>query len=477
MIGTIILKELTQYRRDGRVLGIGALLACLVLVSLITGWSTYTMQRYESQQAQQEDRQTFASQGEKPPHAAAHFGRMAYKPVPPLAVFDSGAAPYLGQAIWLEAHRQDPAMFRPAEDSLELRRLADLSVVGILTTLLPLLVAMLGYGAFAAERERGTLRQVMSSGADVRRLLAGKLTTVAGIAIAASSISVATSTGVTLLVGEHVSVEDTILRAVGLVLAYGLYGLTLSAGALAVSARARSATSALLILLSIWAVCIVIVPRVAASVAEYIYPTPESGTFWADTSNARRAWRSDRESDEFRATERQVISRALGRHVGDREARTMAVNRNGLKLEVGEILDAAVYADAYRALYETYAVQQQMRRIVSALSPAIALQHASSALAATDISAHRHFALEAEKQRNAIIRRMNEDMMLNGAGQDFAYRASADFWETVPDFEYAQPPASFGLRSALPDLLVLTAWSVLAVCLAHRSARRLSPLA
>ena len=71
---------------------------------------------------------------------------MAYKPLPALAVFDPGAAPYLGQVIWLEAHRQDPAMFRPAEDSPELRRLADLSVAGVLTHLLPLLIFVMGYG-------------------------------------------------------------------------------------------------------------------------------------------------------------------------------------------------------------------------------------------------------------------------------------------------------------------------------------------
>ncbi|NJO34889.1 MAG: hypothetical protein HC869_19010 [Rhodospirillales bacterium] len=52
--------------------------------------------------------------------------------------------------IWLEAHRQDPAMFRPAEDAPELARLADLSVAGVLIALLPLLMFVMGYSASPA---------------------------------------------------------------------------------------------------------------------------------------------------------------------------------------------------------------------------------------------------------------------------------------------------------------------------------------
>ncbi len=113
---------------------------------------------------------------------------MAYKPPAALAVFDPGAAPYLGQVIWLEAHRQDPAMFRPAEDAPELGRLADLSVAGVLTNLLPLLVFVMGYGAFAGERERGTLRQVMTAGAGQDAVFAGKLVAVAGVGVAVAFV-------------------------------------------------------------------------------------------------------------------------------------------------------------------------------------------------------------------------------------------------------------------------------------------------
>lgn len=472
MIGVIARKELTECRRDGRMIAIAGLIALLVLVSLVTGWSTHAEQRRQAQRAQQDDQATFANQGPKPPHSAAHFGRMAYKPVPPLAVFDPGAAPYLGQVIWLEAHVRNPAMFRPAEDAPELRRLADLSVAGVLTLLLPLLIFVIGYGAFAAERERGTLRQVMSSGPGIGSLFAGKAVVIAGIGIAAALVAVAAALVLTLLIPGDVSAGNTIIRSACLVLGYGHYGLAWTAVALFVSARARDATSALLILLSIWATSVVVLPRIAASVAEHAYPTPDSRVFWTDTANAMRADRPARDSDEYLSAERQVLSRALRREVTAEEAAAMAVNRAGLNMEVSEVLGAKAYADAYRDLYATYGKQQCVRRLFSILSPAIALQHLSSALSGTDIAAHRHFSLQAERQRNVVIRAMNEDMMLKGEGQGFDYLADPDFWASIPDFAYRPPSASFAVRSAAWDLLVLQLWNVLAFWFALRAARR-----
>jgi ABC-2 type transport system permease protein len=376
--------------------------------------------------------------------------------------------------IWLEAHRQDPAMFRPAEDAPELRRLADLSVAGVLTMLLPLLMFLMGAGAFAAERERGTLRQILSTGPAINAIFAGKLAIVAGMGAGIACLALAVSIGVAVLAPSGSSAWDILARGAGLMVGYSLYSLACAGVALVVSARARSTTSALLILLSVWALSVVILPRVAASLAAHIHPTPDSGTFWTRTSSAIRANQPARKSEEYRALERQVLSRALGREITADEAASLNLNRAGLYLEISEVLGARAYSDAYQDLYANYENQQRLRRLVSIFSPAISLQHFSSAISGTDSAAHRHFASEAERQRQLVIRTMNEDMMLNGAGQGNAYLSSADFWERIPDFVYRAPSASVAIRSAVWDLLVLAAWSVVAFWLAWRSACRQS---
>jgi ABC-2 type transport system permease protein len=472
MIGAVARKELVVLRRDGRVLALLGLIGALALLSLLTAWATHVKHEQQVRQAQADDAAAFRRQGDKPSHSAAHFGRMAYKPPAPLAVLDPGATPYLGQVIWLEAHRQDPAMFRPAEDAPELSRLADLSVAGILTTLLPLLVFVMGYGAFAAERERRTLPQVLTAGASPGILFAGKLVAVAGLGVCVSSIIVVVATSIALVTGEGGPAGDTVLRGIGLSIGFAAYACACAGTALLVSAVARTATAALLILLTLWAVGIVVIPRVAASAGELLDPAPDASTFWTATSDTIRANRPKQASDALRSIEKRVIGRAVGREPSADQAPPTNLNRVALGQEISEVLGAQVYAEAYAALYATYDRQRDTRRAAAVLSPAIALSHWSAALAGTDLAAHRHFALAAEQQRQQLIRRINEDMMVNGAGQGYDYLAAAEFWGTVPDFVYRAPSASFAIRSALVDLLLLLSWAGLAIAAAWQVARR-----
>ena len=467
MIAAVVRKELTILRRDGRVLALIGLIGALVLIALLTAWAAHVSHEEQVRRAQSEDGRAFSQQQKKSSHSAAHFGRMAYKPPAPLAVFDPGAAPYLGQVIWLEAHRQDPAMFRPAEDAPELARLADLSVAGVLIALLPLLMFVMGYSAFAGERERGTLRQIMTAGAGHDAVFIGKLAAIAGVGIGLAFAVIAISTTTAVIVSEDASAGDTIIRGAAVFAGFAAYACACAGIALVVSARARTSTSALLILLTIWAVCIVIAPRVAANAGELLHPTPDAGAFWTQAADAIVANRPKRGSAELKLIEQQVISRA--------GAAAANLNRAALGQEISEVLGARVYAQAYRSLYDTYEQQRESRRSASIVSPAIALMHWSSALSGTDVAAHRHFATEAELQRQIIIRKINEDMMVNGAGQGYDYLPSAEFWSSVPDFSYSPPQAAFATRSALADLLALLAWSVIAITGAWYAARRLTP--
>jgi ABC-2 type transport system permease protein len=475
VIRVIAGKELRECRRDGRALAVAGLLVLLVLVSLVTGRTSRAEERRRAADAQETDRGAFLRQGEKAPHAVAHFGRMAYKPVPPLALFDPGASPYLGQVIWLEAHTQNPAMSRPAEDAPELRRLAELSAAGVLTLLVPLLLFVIGHSAFAAERESGTLRQVLSTGVAPGALFRGKLAVVAGIGVAASTAVVAASAALALT-APGASAADVAVRAAGLAAGYGLYAVACASVALWVSARSKTAASALLVLMALWAGAVVVLPRIAASAAARIHPTPEAGAFWADAADQIRARRSARGTEERRAAEARVLSRALGRDVTAAEAAGLDVNRVGLEMEVAEGIGAQAYAGAYAELHATYESQRRLRRFFSALSPAIALQHLSSALAGTDVAAHRHFALAAEQQRRAVIQALNAEMMLGGVGQGFTYRADADVWAHIPDVTYRPPTPWSALSEAGWDLVVVAAWCALTLVLARRAARGTEPV-
>ena len=153
----------------------------------------------------------------------------------------------------------------------------------------------------------------MTAGAGQDAVLAGKFVAVAGVGVCVALVVVAITTAAAVLSSDDGSALDTIVRGASIFVGFAAYACACAGVALFVSALARTATSALLILLTAWAVAIVVVPRVAASAGELLHPTPDGSTFWMDTAEAIQTDRPKRGSEALRQLEQQVISRATGR--------------------------------------------------------------------------------------------------------------------------------------------------------------------
>ena len=463
MILSIVKKELTELLRDGRAIGLSLIISLLLFLALITGLSTESMKEQIISQSKTADAAAFNEQGEKNPHSAAHFSRMAHKPVAPLSSFDPGVSSFLGQVIWLEAHYRNPAMFRAAEDAPELSRLENFSLAGVLTLVIPLLIILLGYGSISSERERGTLRQLIGSGTGLQTLLFGKFIVISGILFIILSVTVLLSIAMSLIFLDETgpSVLDFLLRGLSLLLVYGLYIVSLTAITLLVSAIVTESKTALLTLLGVWAVTVVALPRLSASIAEQVFPSPHSQEFWEATDARLEANRPDSAGAEYAALERRVIERALGRDLEEgADINNLPIKARGVRFAVSELIDSEGYDAAFAELFENYAKQRNLRRFLSVFSPTIALQHLSQSFSGTDIKAHEHFSNEAERQRNAIVRMLNEEIMIAGSGSSSNYLAPAEFWETVPEFRYEQPAIMSAWKQSIPDFLIIFFWGL-----------------
>lgn len=175
MIGAITAQTWRSTLRDGRFRLLAAVMLILALASGFSGWSHNRVQAAERIAAAEADQRNWLNQGSVNPHNAAHFGRWVPKPVAPLAFFDPGLEPQLGQLVRLEAHRQDPARSRPSEGSTALASFAAVTPAFVLQTLVPLLAILNGFSAFAGDRSRILLRQELAGGARTTDLLAGRL--------------------------------------------------------------------------------------------------------------------------------------------------------------------------------------------------------------------------------------------------------------------------------------------------------------
>jgi ABC-2 type transport system permease protein len=174
MIAIIAAKDLRELARDGRLLWAGGLVVVLMLVALAVGWNRYAEVSSERSAGQALDYDAWLQQGYRHPHDAAEQGMHVFRPEPPLAVVDPGIEPFVGSTVWLQAHRQTELKFRPAQDATGLQRFGNLSPAWLLQVLFPLLIIIVGFNAMSGERERGTLRQLLSLGVPTRTFSAAR---------------------------------------------------------------------------------------------------------------------------------------------------------------------------------------------------------------------------------------------------------------------------------------------------------------
>ncbi len=469
MISVIAGKEFKQLTRDGRFYLSSFLLLILFTAAVLTGWQRYTEIFEERAVAEEIIYEQWLSQGEKNPHAAAHYGVYAFQPLGPLAYFDSAVINFTGVSIWLEAHKQNIAKDRPASDMTSVQRFGDMTGAFVLQLLLPLVIIFLSFAAFAGEREQGTLRQKLSVGASPRILLLGKAL---GITLPLTVvIGIAAVMGAAVLIAADSA--ETLPRFIILVATYLLYGLIFLGLSLAVSAIARTAQMALVILIGFWILSSFVVPRFGATIVQYIYPTPSSITF-------AEAIASDTENgvDGVSQTQRirELQERTLERY-GVNTIAELPVNFEGLSFILMEQLGNAVFDKHYGGLQKTFESQESALQALAVASPLLALQNISAALAGTSLTDAHHFANAAEGFRRQFVRKMNEDLAFNSQSGDTGYRAGPKLWAEVSSFNYQPRPLADIIASVTFSIIVIMAWLIVAVTGAVIAASRLSKAA
>ncbi|HXG82463.1 MAG TPA: ABC transporter permease [Pyrinomonadaceae bacterium] len=278
MIFKIARKEFIETVRDRRFFVSALIIGGLLFAALTLGWQHSRQIERQHEAAAETTRKQWLNQGEKSPHSAAHYGVYAFKPQMPLAFVDRGIEAFTGVAIYLEVHKQNDFRYRLAQDQTALARFGELTAATVLQILLPLLIILLAFNAFAGERESGTLRQVLSLGVPAKNLAFGKVLGLTGVL--ASLLVPAVFIGAIALIltgeaGEPFGAWRFALLVIGYLLYLGIF-LTV---ALAVSALASSTRVALLALLGFWIFSCLIAPRAATDIARKTYPTASALEF------------------------------------------------------------------------------------------------------------------------------------------------------------------------------------------------------
>lgn len=434
------------------VLGLALLLA-LAAAATFTAWDSRRAAADERARHQSQVNQEFEAQPDRHPHRMVHYGHFVFRPLNPLAAFDSGVDAYTGHTLFLEGHRQNSANFGDVRQSSLLLRFGQLTPAFVLQVLAPLLLIFIGHAVLAREREAGTLRVLLAQGVMPRQIVGGKLLALIGAA------AIMLLPAFIALGWMGIETQGTAALALVLAVGYAVWMLIWAVGVVAASAFFSRGRDALLALLAVWAIGVVLVPRLAPEIAALANALPTRfETDIAVTRDLAALGDSHNPDDPYFAEFRKKVLASYGvLRIED-----LPVNYKGLVGMEGERLTSVLFKRYADASFERQHAQLRWVDGFGLLSPAIALRRLSMAAAGTDLHSYRGFVEAAEQHRYRLVQDLNRmqaeklSMATDRSSRD--NRISREHWHGIADFHHEPLTAAQSMRNAAPAALVLLAW-------------------
>jgi len=428
----------------------------LLFFALIAAFLHVQQQQHTVGHYSKDVRERWENNPDKHPHRMAHYGYVAFRQKYPLSFFDYGLDSYVGNVVFLEAHRQNTVNFSEASLSNGLLRFGEISAALILQLLVPLLLFFWGFALIAGERETGTLRLVLSQGVSWSALIMGKILGLFGLSL---TLFVPTILLALILLFFTGFTTNVFLSFGVLSISYLVYLFIMSVLAVWVSAKSSTAKTALVQLIGCWLFFTLLLPKLSQVTGQVFFPTPSKIEFDTAVEHELIQLGDSHNPDDphFTGIRDSVLA---ANNVSS--VKELDFNYSGLIMKEGERLSTEVFRRHEQALMEQYQQQQNMVRWTAFLNPYIAIKNVSMALSGTDFYAFRNFQTQSETYRYNLAQTMNNWQIKfianNTSSSDKGAVISQQYWKDFEDFQHEQLAFSTIISNEKLSLFALLMW-------------------
>jgi ABC-type transport system involved in multi-copper enzyme maturation permease subunit len=330
---------------------------------------------------------------------------------------------------------------------------------------LSLFAILFAYDAISGERQRGTLALTLSHAVPRPQYLTGKiLGTLLGLGV---PLLVPFLLGCVILIAMGIPISsDAWLRLSLIVLAGLLFFAAMVTLSVAVSAMTARSSSSFLILLAVWVLFILVLPRAALLIAGRSVDVPSLDDIAAQkTRLSQQLWTEDRERiGAFHPTPGLPPDKAMA------EFNSMMAGISSERNKKLEDLSARLHEERYNRQQEQAGLALGLAR----LSPASCFTIAATTLAGTSPDLQEHFQNEARAYQKTYAAFMVEKtgrnpgsgMMIRMVVKDGEQPKPIDPRE-IPVFEYHPPAGRDVISAAVPDIGFLALFGLLFFGAAH----------
>lgn len=445
--------------------GLFVLLALFLIVltyATISGWSAFEQHDHAVEHHQGAERESWEGNPDKHPHRMAHFGSFVFRLQHPLSIFDSGIETYTGNAIFLEAHKQNTANFSQASLSSGLVRFGDLNIAMLLQLILPLIIFFIGYASITSEKENGTLKIIYIQGTSLKEILFGKTL---GLFLISSLFFIPALIALWSIsfVESHTLNTSIALRSILISFSYIIFFFILCSITVIISAKSENSNRALLSLLGSWLLFFIIIPKTAQVVGNSMYPNLSKIEFRAAIEKEVLKHGDSHDPNDPHFT-RLRDSLLLANNVKD--VKDLPFNYSGFLMSKGEEQTAKIYNNEHNRLVDTYKRQNSITNGLVLINPYLAVKNLSMSLSGTDFNTYSNFLLQTEKHRYKQSQYMNDlqikfisNTATSSEGKVNVVKKA--YWESMPKFNYEYIPLSKTITNQLLAIMALGLWLII----------------
>lgn len=452
-----------------------SLFLLLLLYAAITADRYFVKQNDQQLFYQKLIRKSWDDNPDKHPHRMAHFGSFALRLKNPLSIFDYGLDNYAGNAIFLEAHKQNSVNYSEASFSTGILRLGELSISMLLQIILPLILFFLGYGTVAADKENSTLKILIVQGVSKFQLLFGKAI---GLWVISFLFLIPAFLITGILLWKHESIipwTEVILRISCLIILYVLFFWLVCVTAVIISSKSKTSKNALIVLMGIWLFMAILLPRISPVLITSIYPSPDKLTFDADVEkDILRQGDSHNPDDPFYKSIKDSVLNKYRVSVAD----SLPVNLGGIVASVGEKISAETYKKHHADLMHIYFKQIDLIKQIGFFNPFMMLKSISMGLCGSSFKDYVHFQDQSEVYRYRLAQNMNTlqtNHITNKKSSEgsHVFHVENYYFKQFPDFNYTFLIFKDAVKEQWSVMLGLLCWTFASIYLMVNASKSL----
>lgn len=400
-------------------------------------------------------RDQWENMGPSNPHGAAHYGSYAFKPLSPLTALDEGVNFTAGKVLRLEGHVQNETTHSSQSQSAFVSYFGPLKPAIILQIIVPLLVIFLIYHSIQSERVQGRERLLLVQGITQRKLVIGKVLATWLLAI----LILALTLGVQWVTFQQQATQDLFLRSTLILMAYAFFYWVIISLTATFSSRWFKGASALTVMLAIWVVWLIFLPKLSSWFVREQNPLPSRQTFVSAMREDRsKGLDGHNPTDEREKVLKDSVLAAYGVTTLD----SLPINYDGIRMQADEEYGNKVWDKHFGALFEAMQEQKAAMQLFGFINPFGSLQSLSMGICGTDQWNHLHFQQEAEAYRRVFIKALNDEHAYGGGKTgDWGWKAEQAFFNDIEDFHYQIPHYTQAEAVYRSDWISLLLWVVL----------------